>query len=77
LKKKWTEGKSAEYQSNAGEKRKNTEKKEREKYYQRNGYISEVKWRKQKKDGCSKAERKGKRHRQARKKGKIQMQQKV
>jgi hypothetical protein len=36
------EGKTGGYQSTAGEKRKkNTEKKEREKYYERNGYASE------------------------------------
>jgi hypothetical protein len=35
------EGKSEGYKWNAEETGKNTEKKEREKYYQRNGYASE------------------------------------
>jgi hypothetical protein len=35
------EGKSASYWRNAIEKRKNPEKKEREKYYHRNGYANE------------------------------------
>jgi hypothetical protein len=63
------------------EKKKNTGKKDREKYYQRNGYTREEveRLKEQKEDECS-AEWKRRRHRQPRKKGKnqrIQIQQEV